>query len=109
MNSINTKILMGSLLVLVLCIGYAVPTYADTVLVTITVLDSCNNPISGATARWNTGSWHNVPGSTDGSGQLTFDVTEPYNSIVVTYRQTSASQKNDRGPRCREQSGISDN
>ena len=64
---------------------------ATSVTVTITVIDSYASPISGATARWNTGSWHNVSGSTDVNGQLTFDVTEPYNSIVVSYHQTKAS------------------
>lgn len=84
---------LAIMLVLLLAVAYPTATAQaiNTVSVTITVLDSHNNPISGATAKWNTGSWHYVPGSTDVNGQLTFDVDEPYNSIFVDYHQTSAS------------------
>jgi hypothetical protein len=84
---------LAIMLMLLLTIAYPIGTVqADNpVSVTINVLDSHNNPISGATARWNTGSWHYVTGSTDTNGQLTFDVDEPYNSIFVDYHQTTAS------------------
>jgi uncharacterized repeat protein (TIGR02543 family) len=62
------------------------------VTVTVNLLDSHNNGISGGTVKWNDGSWHDVPGTTVG-GILTFDISNPsYQSVVVTYHQTSMTK-----------------
>lgn len=88
-TSQRKSLLAGATLALALCLGSA--TTVQAVSVTVTLKDSHGGGISGGTVKWNDGSWHEV--SSTVGGTLTFDISNlTYNSVVVTYHQTTQTK-----------------
>ena len=86
----NRKRLMFLAVVLMLGLMLVIaPSAFAAETVTVTLLDSHGNGLSGGEVKWSDGSWHGA-GTTGADGTLTFDMSNPsWSQIVVTYHQGS--------------------